>query len=185
MKMFGKAEASRIDELEARLRSLEDVEAIRQLKSHYWSCLDRRRLDDVRACFTDDAVIEMEGVPKVDGPGEFIDFVTRAGAAPGSFNMHSGQNPRITITGPDAAEGLWDQFFLSVVAPGSWKWGFADRFTIQLTGEYHDRYVRRDGRWLIREMRFRQTSFLMNRIGEDGTPSVLSIGRSDGSAFGD
>ncbi|WP_114953033.1 nuclear transport factor 2 family protein [Sphingosinicella terrae] len=178
-------ETERLEALERRLRKLEDIEAIRQLKSHYWTSLDRRQLEAVRACFADDASIDMEGVPKVDGPEAFIDFVRRAGAAPGAFNMHSGQNPRITLTGENEAEGLWDQFFLSVMAPPSWQWGFAERLTIQLTGEYRDRYVRGAQGWLIREMRFRQTSFLMSRVGEDGIARVLSSGRSDGSAFGD
>lgn len=185
MRLFGKNKMTKIEELEARLRRLEDIEAIRQLKSHYWTCVDRRQLAEVRACFTDDAIIEMEGVPKVKGPKEFVAFMNRAGAAPGMYNLHSGQNPRITITGEDEAEGLWDQYFRSVMAPASSSWGFAERLAIELTGEYRDRYVRRDGKWLIAEQIFKQTSFVMSRIDEHGVAHVLSMGRSDGSAFGD
>ena len=41
-----------LEELEARVRALEDVEAIRQLKYRYFRCLDLKRWDELGACFT-------------------------------------------------------------------------------------------------------------------------------------
>jgi hypothetical protein len=106
---------------------------------------------------------------------EFIDYVRRASDRPGLFNLHAGQNPRISATGIDRAEGRWDVFFTSI--------DVGARLTIQMTGEYFDGYVRREGHWLIDSLTFRQTSFLMQRIDEHGVPHVLSLGRSNDAAF--
>ncbi len=165
---------SNIEALEQRLRDVEDGIAIRDLKTRYWCALDRLELEVVRACLTVDARIDMEGVA-CHRRDEFIDYVQRASDRDGLFNLHAGQNPRISVTGGDQAEGRWDVFFTSI--------DVGARLTIQMTGEYSDTYVRRDGRWLIDSLTFRQTSFLMQRIDERGVPQVLSLGRSNDAAF--
>lgn len=160
--------------LEQRLRDVEDGIAIRELKTRYWAALDRLELEAVRACLAVDAHIDMEGVA-CHRRDEFIDYVRRASDRPGLFNLHAGQNPRISVTGVDRAEGRWDVFFTSI--------DVGARLTIQMTGEYLDSYVRRDGVWLIDGLNFRQTSFLMQHIDERGVPQVLSLGRSNDAAF--
>jgi hypothetical protein len=165
---------SNIEALEQRLREVEDSIAIRELKNRYWYSLDRLKLEEVRACLTADARIDMEGVA-CHRRDEFIDYVRRASGRDGLFNLHAGQNPRIAITGGDSAEGRWDVLFTSI--------DVGARLTIQMTGEYADTYVRRDGRWLIDSLVFHQTSFLMQRIDERGVPQLLSLGRSNGAAF--
>jgi hypothetical protein len=162
------------DSLEQRLRELEDAIAIRDLKTRYWCHLDRLQLEAVRDCLAEDAHIDMEGVA-CHRRDEFIDYVRRASGRPGLFNLHAGQNPRIARVAADRAEGQWDVLFTSI--------DVGARLTIQMTGEYADSYVRRDGRWLIASLRFRQTSFLMQRIDERGAPRVVSMGRSNDEAF--
>lgn len=163
-----------IEAIARRLRDVEDCLAIRDLKARYWCQLDRRDLEGVRNCLTVDARIDMEGVAHTSRD-EFIDYVARASGRAGVFNLHAGQNPRIAITGADRAEGQWDALFTSIDA--------GERLTIQMTGEYLDTYVRRDGRWLIDGLAFRQTSFLMQRIDEHGVPQVVSLGRNNTAAF--
>jgi hypothetical protein len=159
---------------ELRLRQVEDVVAVRDLKARYWSALDRLQLETVRTCLTADARIDMEGVA-CHTRDEFIDYIQRASGRAGLFNLHAGQNPRISVTATDSAEGNWDVLFTSV--------DVGARLTIQMTGEYIDTYVRRDGRWYIDSLVFRQTSFLMQQIDERGVPRVLSMGRSNEDAF--
>lgn len=163
-----------IDAMEKRLRELEDCIAIRDLKTRYWFALDRRRLEAVRACLTAEARIDMEGVA-YHGRDEFIDYVARASGRDGLYNLHAGQNPLIVIVDANRAEGSWDVLFTSVDS--------GERLTIQMTGEYLDTYVRRDGRWLIDSLTFRQTSFLMQRIDAQGMPHIVSLGQSDTAAF--
>ena len=44
-----------LEELEKRLRVLEDIEAIKQLHRKYVFCLSSRAWDDLLDCFADDA----------------------------------------------------------------------------------------------------------------------------------
>lgn len=163
-----------IQSIEKRLRDIEDCLAIRDLKTRYWFNLDRRNLEIVRACLTPAACIDMEGVA-CHSRDEFIDYVQRASGRDGLFNLHAGQNPSIAISGEDSAEGSWDVLFTSI--------DVAARLTIQMTGEYRDTYVRRDGRWLIDGLVFRQSSFLMQRIDDSGVPHIVSLGQNNTAAF--
>jgi hypothetical protein len=165
---------SNIEALERRLREVEDSIAIRDLKTRYWCALDRLQLEAVRDCLSAGARIDMEGVA-CHARDEFIDYVRRASDRAGLFNLHAGQNPRIFIEGPDNAAGNWDVLFTSIDVDA--------RVTIQMTGEYVDTYVRRDGRWWIDSLVFRQTSFLMQRVDESGIRQMLSLGRSNDDAF--
>ena len=135
--------------------------------------LDAHRFEEMRACFTDDAIIDMEGVPPCNGPDAYLDFVRRTNSGSEPMNLHAGQNPRITPIGDDRATGYWDQLFVGVTkdADGSPK-------LMRLTGIYHDEYVRRAGQWLIAAMRFRQTSFVTM-----SPPGSAHISRTSGSTF--
>lgn len=163
--------------LSRRIQALEDISAIKELKAAYWTNLDRQRFDDVRDCFLPKgAVIDMEGVPRCNDREDFLKIVQTQGGKPGTYNMHHGHNARIKMTGPDTAEGMWDSFFYGI--------DVGTRVTIQLSGEYNDVYVREGGRWWIKTLRFRQTSFMMQTIDEKGQPTVVSLGEANLQAFG-
>lgn len=164
-------------DLKRRIAALEDVSAIKELKSRYWSSLDRQRFDDVRACFVaKGAVIDMEGIPRCEDREAFLRIITDQGGRPGVYNMHHGHNARITLTGSDTAAGMWDSFFYGI--------DVGTRTTIQLSGEYDDLYVRDQGRWWIKTMKFRQTSFLMQKVDDMGQPTIVSLGEANLQAFG-
>jgi hypothetical protein len=163
-------------ELEQRLATLEHVNAIKELQARYWTSVDRQRLDIVRDCFVDEGVvIDMEGVPPCHDREDFIRVLKTNGGKPGFHSLHTGNNPAISLTGPDTANGFWDAFFIGI--------DVADRLTYQLSGEYNNRYVLRDGRWLIQTQHFRQTTLLVQKIGEDGSAQVLTFGLPDPSVF--
>ena len=166
---------SNLAELEQRLDALQSNLAIRDLKSRYWRAVDRQDLATIRDCLLPDAHVDMEGVGKLSGT-EFIDFVERNGCKPGLYNLHSGQNPIIVIEDSEHASGQWDVWFTSV--------DMENRQTIQMSGDYRDRYQRVDGHWKIAAMTFRQTSFVMHGYDGDGRPQALSLGRGNDNAFG-
>ena len=118
----------------------------------------------------------MDGVPRCEDREPFLAIIKEQGCRPGLYNMHQGHTPRIKLTAPDRAEGIWDGFFTGI--------DVGNRLVIQLSGEYHDIYVRQGGAWLIQSMQFRQSSFLMEKIGDDGVPTVISLGTQNLPAFG-
>lgn len=166
-----------LEGLERRLRALEDINAIKDLKARYWRACDRQKPEDVRACFAPaKAVVDYEGFPLLEERDAFVALYSKLGCRPGVMDMHHGQNPIITMTGPDSATGLWDIFYFGI--------DLEARTTVQLAGEYQDVYAKIDGQWLIQKTRFRQTSFLMQAIDKDGQSKCLSLGTQSAAAFG-
>lgn len=168
--------AATLADLEARLTAMEHVSAIKELQGRYWHSVDRQRLDDVRGCFVETgAVIDMQGVPPCNDREDFIRALKANGGKPGFHSLHTGNNPAITLTGADTAEGVWDAFFIGI--------DVGDRLTYQLSGEYNNRYVLQNGRWYIQTQRFHQTTLLVQKIAEDGSPTVVTFGLPDDKVF--
>lgn len=166
-----------LEALERRLRALEDINAIKDLKARYWRACDRQKPEDVGACFAPaNALIDYEGFPKLESRDAFVALYAELGCRPGVMDMHHGQNPIITLTGEDTAEGLWDVYYFGI--------DLKARTTVQLAGEYRDSYARIGGQWLIQKTSFRQTSFLMQSIDEAGASKCLSLGKQTAAAFG-
>jgi len=164
-------------ELEQRLQVLEDINAIRELKARYLRACDRKLPDVMRDCFVEKgAVIEAEGFPSfTDREGWVQVFTELAVNNPNVMDTHHGQNPQIVLTGPDSASGVWDLQFTQI--------NLKERTVVNLAGEYRDHYVRSGGRWWISVQKFRQTSFLMRQVGEDGVEKVLALGKPPTAGF--
>jgi hypothetical protein len=166
-----------VDELEQRLRALEDINAIRELKARYLRACDRKQPDVMRDCFVEKgAVIEADGFPSfTDREGWVQVFTELAVNNPYIMDTHHGQNPQIVLTGPDAASAVWDLQFTQI--------NLKERTIVNLAGEYRDRYLRSGGRWWISEQKFRQTSFLMRQVGDEGQETVLALGKPPADGF--
>lgn len=95
-----------LEELEKRLRNLEDIEAIKQLQVRYVNDLTTIDWDDLVDCFTDDALVDLT-VGKVKGREAIEHFfkkkisITHVGLE-GNFVVH----PIISFAG-DKARGSW------------------------------------------------------------------------------
>jgi hypothetical protein len=159
------------DSITARLAALEDIRAIEALKWRYLRACDRKQPDAVRACFTDDAVIDYEGFPLFTSVDKFVDIYRKWGCLPNIVDMHHGQNPIVELTGPDSAVGYFDLLFFQIDTE-------AKRHT-QMAVSYDDAFVRRDGRWLIARTVSRRLSMLVKTLGEDGIERVTVAARSD------
>lgn len=170
-------DADRYADLERRVRALEDIQAIQDLKARYWRACDRQRPDEVRDCFAPHgAVVDYEGFPIFSDREDFVSLYRELGCRPGVMDMHHGQNPQIRLLADDQAEGLWDVYYFGIDRGAG--------TTIQLAGEYRDSYVRLDGRWLIQTTRFKRSSFLMQSIDEHGAVRCMSLGEPTTPAFG-
>jgi ketosteroid isomerase-like protein len=132
---------ARLEQLERRLRALEDAEAIRNLKALYAAhCDDNYNCDAIAALFTEDAVWESPSLGRFEGREAIRDFF-RGASGIFSFAIHYSLNGQIHVDG-DAARAQWYLFMPCTVAAGEramWRAGI-DR----------EEYVRIDGRWLFR-----------------------------------
>ena len=163
-------------DLEARIYALEHINAIKEVQYRYWHSVDAQKLDDVLDCFIDNgATIDMEGVPPCKTREDFIEVLKGQGGKAGFLSLHTGNNPQIKITGAVHAEATWDALFVAV--------DVADRLTYRLTGQYDNRYVKRNDRWYIQVQKFRQTSLLIKKIAEDGSEKVVTFGLPDSKVF--
>jgi bile-acid 7alpha-dehydratase len=64
-----------LEELKARVRRLEDIEAIRRLRNKYFRCLDGRLWDEMAECFADDVSASyFNGEFKFEGKDALLGF---------------------------------------------------------------------------------------------------------------
>jgi len=127
-------------DLEARLRRLEDLEAIRELRFLYHERINAREFDRMSELFTDDAHVRLVYVWR---GREEIDRGFRSIEERVEFIEQFPHNHRIILDG-DRAEG---RCYLEArnVRSG---------VNLMLSGEYRDDYARIDGRWLFQRIDF-------------------------------
>jgi hypothetical protein len=146
-----------LEELEKRLRTLEDIEEIKKLQAHYVNCLITAKWDELVDCFAENGVFDAHaGVAK--GKAAMTKLFTEE-----ISKYHIGQEgnfvvqPIISVEG-DKAKGSWliyIQFalprklrpkpapFPSEDAP-AWVQGF-----------YEMEYVKEAGKWKISSLKWR------------------------------
>ena len=153
-----------LEELERRVRVLEDVEAIKQLKARYCDRCDDGPYDadGVAELFTEDAVWEGEGFGRFVGR-EAIRGFFRTGRSVFSFTIHQVTNPIIEVDG-DRARGRWYLLQPSTMVDGN--------RAIWLASHYEDEYVRVGGRWLFRQLKTTTRFFTPYEDGWAKTPSL-------------
>ncbi len=140
-----------LEELEARIQVLEDIEAIKKLKATYCRLCDaglndERNLRELLSHFDENARVDF-------GLGEASIFEGQAGletflgkVVPGAVSlcMHMVHNPGIAVNG-DTATGEW-----YYEAPTT---DAASNRAQWMAGTYFEQYVRRDGAWKFASIR--------------------------------
>lgn len=133
------------ESLEARVRRLEDLEAIRDLKARYAQyCDDGYDPDGIASLFTEDGVWEASFPPGIYRSREEIREFFTGVSKEFVWALHYVVRPTIEISeSGDSAEGSW--YFLGPMTIRD----EGKDVPILVTGIYRDRYVKRDGRWWI------------------------------------
>jgi len=127
-------------ELEARIRRLEDIEAIKRLKHRYFNSLDSLLWDELVDCFAEDGVIDYEPDIRMEGKKDIVEHIKEK--LHEHIGVHQGHNPEIQITSDTTATGKWELFVYAYLE--EFKSG------VRLGGYYHDEYVKEKGEWKIR-----------------------------------
>ena len=129
---------SRLKELEQRVRALEDVEALQNLKARYAAfCDDNYNPDGIAELFVEDAVWESGSLGRFEGREAIREFFQGASKI-FTFALHYGLNPQIEVTG-DTARAKWYLFMPCTVGDGNkamWRAGIDDEEYVRVNGEW-------------------------------------------------
>jgi hypothetical protein len=130
---------------------LEDYELIRQLKYRYCRCIDTANIDELRELFTEDASVCYVGGSyrfEAQGRDKIIEAIGYAFHAE-AIAVHHVNHPEIQLTSPTEATGVW---YLK-----DWFCDLRNKIYTDGAALYRDRYVKRDGRWLIHYASYERT----------------------------
>jgi hypothetical protein len=132
------------------LEDLLDIHAIHELKHRYLRCLDQKGWEELATCFTEDATASYGGgAIELDGRDAILRFLTDSMGSTGMLTSHRGSQPEIELLGSGEATGTWA--LEDVVIHQDFG------VTIHGASFYADRYVKVDGRWLIRSTGYQRT----------------------------
>jgi len=129
--------------LAARIRRLEDIEALKQLKHRYCAaCDDDYDPERLAPLFTEDAVWDGGAMGRFEGRAAIRAFFSDTSTLV-PFAIHHVTNPVIEVDG-DHAVGRWYLWEPIVFAQGDQ--------ALWMAGRYDDRYRREGGRWLFEKV---------------------------------
>ena len=132
-----------LEDIETRLKVLEDMEAIKKLKARYCAyCDDNYDADSIANLFIEDAIWDGGMRGRVEGKEAIRNFFSTAPQRM-SFAIHMVLNPIIEVDG-DTATGVWYLIQPCTFTEGDQAvWGSA---------RYNEEYVRVDGEWKFKNL---------------------------------
>ncbi|MFT5695481.1 MAG: hypothetical protein ACI9QQ_001459 [Myxococcota bacterium] len=139
-----------LEELRRGVQQLMDIEAIRQLKHAYFRCLDTANWEEIADLFHDDVLVHFIGGSyewKLQGKDEYLKAVS-ASFTNQAIGHHNGHHPEIQMLSETEATGIW------YLADNMWVMNF--NFFTSGTAVYWDRYLKVDGKWTIKDTRYRR-----------------------------
>jgi ketosteroid isomerase-like protein len=137
-----------LEEMEKRLKVVEDIEQIKQLHYRYINALTFIDWDDIIDCFAEDSSIDVQFGGLIKGKAAIAKFFHEMLSQihigkEGIFMVH----PVITVHG-DNAKGNW-LMYMMYADHRTWQ----SRYWIQ--GIYDAEYVRVDGQWKFHHLQWR------------------------------
>jgi bile-acid 7alpha-dehydratase len=149
-------------DMEARMKHLEDIEAIKRLKYKYLRCLDSKLWYELAECFTEDATTSYSrGKYSFQGREAIMQFLKES-LGPTMISMHHGHHPEIEITGDSTARGIWALEDYLIIAQAN--------TGLRGAAFYQDEYVKVNGEWKIKSTGYDRT--FQERWDRRETPSL-------------
>jgi hypothetical protein len=131
-----------LQELEKRIRALEDVEAIKRLKSRYAQIVDGPSPGDIGKLVTEEAVFDYGPLGAVRGRKAISDYFRKYPEIR-PFRVHYFSQPDLTVEG-DTAHGRWYMWVPCSTGDGRALWS---------SGVEDEKYEKVNGEWLIAELK--------------------------------
>lgn len=130
-----------LQELEKRIRVLEDIEAIKRLKSRYAQIVDGSSPEDIGKIVTENAAFNYGQLGSLKGRKAISDYFKKYPEIR-PFRVHYFSQPDITIKGEEAY-GRWYMWVPCSTGDGRALWS---------SGFEEEKYERVNGEWLIAEL---------------------------------
>jgi hypothetical protein len=151
------ASSGGVEELRADIQRLMDMEAIRQLKYAYFRCVDTANLEELATLFHDDVSVNFKGGSyewKIQGKQDYVQNIGMAFSSE-AVGQHNAHHPEIQMLSTTEATAMW------YLEDNMWILNHnAKTFG---TAIYWDRYLKVDGRWLIKDTRYERV-FEINEV---------------------
>ena len=128
-------------DLDRRLKKLEDIESLKQLKYRYWRHLDMKQWDQLAQLFAADATVcYSSGKYEFKGVDQIMHFLSESlGEARGSVTIHHGHHPEIELLSDTSARGTWALY--------NYMFNVKETRGIRIGAYYEDTYVKLAGAW--------------------------------------
>ena len=137
-----------LEELEKRVRALEDIEEIKKLHQKYINLMDTLQYEEVLDLFTEDGTAEVRNSGVKRGRKElteiYIDILAKV-RGKSRYEGHMAIEPDITVDG-NTARGTWLIYMLFSKPVIEWVQGRNDA-----------EYEKVNGTWKIKSMKFTRT----------------------------
>ena len=134
------------DDVDSRLRRLEDLEEIRQLFVDYGRHLDAGDVESYADLFADDGEVLLGPIGRAKGRAAIVELMTKVKARTQTASFHLVTNPVVKLDGHRAtSEVLW-----TVIKPDA-----TGKLEVAMFGRHYDELVRERGRWKILKRRGR------------------------------
>jgi hypothetical protein len=135
-----------LEELEKRVRAIEDLEEIKMLQRQYMSCLDNLQFAKVLDLFTEDAEVEVRNSGVRKGKKGLTEiYIDMLGKRTARTEGHLVGQPVITVDG-NTAKGYWTVYMFFSVPSIEW-----------VQGRNDCEYVKENGKWKFRKLKFTRT----------------------------
>ena len=155
-----------IEALRRDIQRLMDIEAIKQVKHAYCRCIDTCNLEELTTLLHEDVSVHFKGGNyewKFEGRQQYLDNIGMSFSRE-AIGQHNAHHPEIQILSDTEATAIW------YLADNMWilNHNLLTRGTVL----YWDRYLKVDGRWLIRDTRYERLYEINETL--EGRPNLSS-----------
>jgi ketosteroid isomerase-like protein len=130
------------EEMEKRLKTLEEIDAIRNMHNGYIYALASQQWDDMLGCFAEDAVADIWKHGARRGKKEIRELFQGFEGKILPTHGHLIAQPIIHVDG-DTAEGYWILYVFMAEPQMQW-----------VQGRYDCKYVRENGKWKFSHLKY-------------------------------
>ncbi len=142
-----------LEELEKRIKAIEDTEEVKKLHIRYITCLNFAKWDELIDCFAENSTLDLgEGSEEegriMKGKAEIAKAFNHMAAYHLGREGYAIVHPSISVDG-DTATGTWMSYFMQVLSQGK------EPRLHWMQGVYDCKYIKENGKWKFSLLKWR------------------------------